>query len=111
MKHFKAMVKIKEQDIVDLFVSACEGGSNYWCAGLTPKGKGDAYKAMLKGFTLIESEDGKKRTVTPRKIERAIQLFAVKAPYQFGNLLSGDADASTGDAFLQLCTFGDLVYG
>lgn len=111
MNNYTINISVSREKIVDLFISACEGGSNYWCAELTPKGKGDAYWAMLEGFEIIEIEDGKKRRVTPAMIQKAVKAFPVKEPRHFGNFLSDDADAETADAFLQLCVFGETIYG
>jgi hypothetical protein len=112
MKKLEVKLSIDTKRVVDLFVTACEGGSNYWCKELTPKGtRGDAYEAMLGGFTLIEKENGKKHTVTPKDIVEALELFPVKYPRQFGDFLFENDDAETGDVFLQLCVFKDVVYG
>lgn len=109
---FICKIELSKKDVVGLFISACEGGSNYWCAKLTPvKDKGDAYESMLTGFVLTDSEDGGKTViVTPAKILKAVRLFPKKAPYQFAQLLSENDDADTGDQFLQLCAFGEVRY-
>lgn len=107
----KLTLEIPDHRIVDLFISACEGGSNYWCKELTPLGKGGAYEAMLGGFTLIDGESGKSHKVSKQDIKKALELFKEKVPHQFGAFMSEDDDAATGDCFLQLCVFGDVIYG
>lgn len=114
MNKFTVKLEVPEDSIVSAFICACEGGSNYWCKELTPKGKGDAYKAMLKGFTLVEiAEKGetKKHVVGPTKIQRAVKLMAEKHFKHLSDLISGHDDADTGDIFLQLCVFGEVKYG
>lgn len=103
-------LKVKIEDIVVLFISACEGGSNYWCEELTPFGKtGDAYESMLAGFSLVERR--KRHSVFPKDIQKALDLFPIEAPHQFGQFIADNADASTGDVFLQLCVFKKVIYG
>lgn len=106
-------VDIPKERIISLFITACEGGSNYWCKELTPKGSEDmdAYEAMLEGFVLIDGYENKKHNVTPKKIREALILMATKYPEHFADMLSENDDADTADVFLQLCTFKELVYG
>jgi hypothetical protein len=108
---FNFNVSVSKEMVMGLFITACEGGSNYWCSELTPRGKGDAYWAMLEGFDLIESEGNKKHRVTISMINEAIKSFATKEPRHFADFLSGNDDAETADAFLQLCVFGKTIYG
>jgi hypothetical protein len=109
---YEATVQISKEKILGLFISACEGGSNYWCGQVDPIGNSkDAYEAMLPGFTVFDKEDGEKIKVTPEMIHKAVGLFISQCPYHFAKLMCDDEDALAGDAFLQLCTFGELVYG
>lgn len=112
-KNFKVRSEfsITRQRVIDLFISACEGGSNYWCAELTPKGNGDAYMSMLAGFTVVESETAKKTVVTSKDIQGGLELMAKKYPRHFFDFLQENEDAVTADVFLQLCVFKDLIYG
>lgn len=105
-------LEIDTQRVVDLFISACEGGSNYWCRELTPKGKHrDPYEAMLGGFAVIEMENGKKHTVSRESIQKALGAFPSKYPRHFADWIAENDDAETADVFLQLCVFGDAIYG
>lgn len=110
---FICEIELQEKEVVGLFISACEGGSNYWCRELTPlKDKGDPYKSMLTGFKLIDAEDGdKKIKVTPAMILKAVQIFPKVTPKAFAALMDENDDAETGDQFLQLCAFGEIRYG
>lgn len=85
-KTLEIKLQIPTMRIVDLFISACEGGSNYWCKELTPTRKtGDAYEAMLAGFTVTVLDSGKKIKVTPAAITRALSLFvAGGVPEKYG---------------------------
>lgn len=111
---FEVTVAMTQAEVVDLFISACQGGSNYWCKELTPKGRHrDVYQAMLAGFRLIDTtgNEDKKVDVTPAMIERGVQLFVAKEVRHYANFISDQWDAETADVFLQLCTFGEVIYG
>ena len=110
-KEFVVETKVSKERIVDMFIGACEGGSNYWCKELTPKGKGDAYEAMLNGFSLIDLENGKKHLVTKVMIEKGLQLMANNYAYHFSSIVGETDDAETADIFLQCCVFGEVIYG
>lgn len=105
-------IPFKWSRVVDLFISACEGGSNYWCKELTPRGRHkDHYEAMLGGFTLIELEDDKRHEVTPEMIQTALEQFPITQPRAFADWVAENDDAETADIFLQLCVFGEPIYG
>ena len=109
---FKTAIELSNEQIVNLFITACEGGSNYWCKKLTPyKDKGDAYESMLEGFSLIDGESGKTHRVIPKDIKEAVTLMATKYPNHFADLINENDDSVTGDVFLQLCVFKDIIYG
>lgn len=104
--------EVPKQVIVDTLITACEGGSNYWCKSVTPFIKsGDAYESMLQGFDLVDSESGKKYKVYSTAIIRALHLMAEKFPKLFDDVLNENGDADDGDIFLQLCVFEDVIYG
>ena len=112
MKKFSVNVDVTEDTIIDMFITACEGGSNYWCKELTPLGKSkDAYRAMLKGFTLVDLIDGRKYTVSEQRIEKAITKMALQEPRHFRDMVAEEGDACTADVFLQLCVFDKVIYG
>lgn len=112
-KTIKLTIELPEQRIIDMFIGACEGGSNYWCQSVTPLGPDSlgAYGAMLGGFTCVEIEGGKKHKVSAKDIANAIVLMANKHPNHFGDMVGETDDASTADVFLQLCVLKDLIYG
>jgi len=112
-KYFQVVIKVPKKTIVNMFVGACEGGSNYWCKDVRPKGKAsDCYDAMLDGFTCIDMEDNNRLyEVTAKNIERAVFLMFQDEPRHFGHMMSENDDATTADVFFQLCVFGKTVYG
>lgn len=104
--------KVTKQDISDLF-SCAMSGSTYWACDLEPLGKGGQCLEdnMLKGFKITDTEEQKVYTVTPVQIERALQLMADKYPRHWIDFINENTDATTGDVFLQLCVFKEVVYG
>jgi hypothetical protein len=114
--------------IADLLCDALEGGANYWysiekyikppkitfrsgendiCAHLDyPLNKGGAILIQ----SLAEPEKGLLRLDLP-VIQRGLELLASKKPAHWADFLNENNDADTGDVFLQLCLFGDVIYG
>lgn len=116
MKPYVLKIEIDPKKIVDQFTVACEGGSNYWCKSVTPVNEPmfgeDAYSVMLRGFHVEEiDEDAAEVYVSPRDIQKAIDLWPNESPQSFTDFLNDDGDANTADIFLQLCAFQRVVYG
>jgi hypothetical protein len=44
-------------------------------------------------------------------ITRGLVAMKEKAPRHFGDALADNDDATTGDVFLQLCLFDEVIYG
>jgi len=97
---FEVTVKhqISHQRVSDLLCSAFESGSNYWIS--------DAY-------ALGEDEIPKKRKLSYATIKRGLRLLSTTPAYaqHWADFLSENDDATTGDVFLQLCLYGEVVYG
>ena len=125
----------KKKDIACLLVSAFEGGINYWCerqpfsfvkptAGWVPVlDAGDEkpeewpmydYPLLPGGAIVFKADDGSGKTKRYRMdlpmIEKGLKLMAEKEPRHFADFVKDCGDASTGDAFVQLCLFGEVVY-
>jgi hypothetical protein len=127
----KIEIGISKQRVGDLLCSAFEGGSNYWYLIeefiAPPKVEqiaipGETFRhidyPLSEGGALMVSdrkaanEDEVKitRIDWPRLLE-GLKIMAEKHPRHFGNWLSENDDAETGDVFLQCCVLGDTVYG
>jgi len=112
-------VSISNERIGDLFVSAIEGGSNYWLSDLKVlgKSKGPYYLNMVKhGFTVAHTDPDTgdyigKVKVTPKMIEMALENFALKQSKHFGDFLRELEDSITADQFMQWCVIGNSIYG
>lgn len=114
--------------IGDLLTTALEGGSTYWVTledKITPEkwiSDGEhghyLYQYPLEGGALILSnaygEDGEATInckLDLRAIQAGLQKMADKHPQAFGDFISENEDAETGDIFLQLCVLGEVIYG
>ena len=112
---------VKKETVRELFTCAVEGGSNYWCEKIRPLDEADIkkpyYEYMLNGFYVWEEESSddkpRKKKVTHAMILKGLQIMAEKYPdHHFAHAMDeGRMDADTGDVFLQLCVFGEIVYG
>ena len=120
---------IPDQRIQDLLTSALEGGSNYWYIikkynyppGQTKQSLGIEFPHIelpFKGGSLLigDREAEKGDTTYDKILDRAainqgMKLMAEKYPKHYSDFLSENDDAATGDVFLQLTLFGEVVFG
>jgi hypothetical protein len=63
------------------------------------------------GALLISDEDNKDFRLDLNAIQRGLGILASKYPHHFADIIAGNADADTGDALVQCCLFGDIIYG
>lgn len=127
-----------EYAIAALLNNAFEGGSASWCkvVGYTEPqkyhpilfaddvlqgkpidpevGKYDEYPLLPGGAVKIvdtESDSDDERVLDRDGIQRGLALlFTPEYVHHGADWLKGNDDATTGDVFLQLCVFGELVY-
>lgn len=124
-------VDITPEQISDQFVTAFEGGSNYWLRGhdlISPDRKTLTDSIWYADHKLYDGEfvirlaydDPEKddegagsgrKNINQFDVERGLNIMADKCPHQFGLLRGEDGDAITADVFLQCVLFGDVVYG
>lgn len=113
-------VDISNDKIENLLCSAFEGGSNYWIDSVANlptaeirKKHGVEYfhECPAKGLSFdVVSEQGT-HTLTPESLFKGMQLMVDKYPHHFSDIINDNDDATTGDVFLQLCLFDDVIYG
>lgn len=128
----------KTESIVrDLLVTAFEGGSNYWYriekekfppgtkkadfvegGRMQPEGNYYHWSQLIPtipgGHLVIRDvSEGQGETfvLDLPALKRAWVLLREKFPKRYKRILDEDFDAADGDAFLQLATFGDVIYG
>ena len=122
----RARVRIPEQKINDLIVSAVEGGSNYWAKVKFPNNYKDNFKSYeeipMQGgeIEVFDIETGELLGVLNKTtIQTGLQLMAnckdiegKQVPNRhFKNLAIDNEDAETADVFMQLAVMGTIVFG
>jgi len=134
-KTIELQLDIKISRLADLLCEAFEGGVGYWAQITKYKEpsqpvdfsvfEGDDilgkhiypyihYPLSPDGAVIIkdiECGENKKYTLDMDAIKKGLNIFAEKCPVHFGNWLSEDDDATTGDVFVQCCLFGEVIYG
>jgi hypothetical protein len=121
--------EINEQLLEDMFVTAIEGGSNYWAKfhslpkEIREKYKDEPYsikfaKAIFEGHNVIvsdieadEDDDDEKWTINIESVKKGLEIMAKDHSEQFENMLEENYDAETGDVFFQLCVLGEITFG
>jgi|ERR1700719_1571764 len=124
-------VTVTPQEVSNLLCSAWEGGSAYWatCESTVEPNRwefdsdsqytGSAshysfdYPLNPGGAAIIRDTYGDEGTkvLDRAAVQKGLALLAEKHPLRFARMLAEDADAEDGDVFLQLCLFGDVIYG
>ena len=111
-----------------LLCNAFEGGSNYWYTinrFVVPKAEpwkfpGDkevfrhiGYPLTTGGAVIVadKEDEGKEYRLDLKAIQRGWKLLKETQPRHYADVLKENADATTGDVFLQCCLFGEVVYG
>lgn len=132
----KVTMEFPIERIANMLCTALEGGSNYWylirkhikpptyvyktMATSTPAGKKveiiphiddpcNEGGALMIGD--LEEEKRKPIRLDLPAMQRGLQLMSEKYQHHFADFLAENDDAITGDVFLQLCLFGEVIYG
>ena len=136
---FTIKTDIPKQRVQDLLVGALEGGSNYWYTidrYILPTGvyikdfrEGGKFTdpfnyyhfSQIVPFTegcsvVFLAEDhpapeGKEWVLNIESMQHGLDLMAEKYPGVFSDFINENDDAETSDIFLQLCLFGELIFG
>ena len=127
----KTKTEIRYDQISNLITCALEGGSNYWYMieekiepihwdwfkspsfetnhyiGDYPLNEGGALTiscdTVIKGKSIF--------ILNLTSIEKGLKLMAKNHPQHWNDFISENEDATTGDVFLQLCLFGEIIFG
>jgi len=116
------MNDIQKERILNLLVSATEGGSNYWYMIQNHNAKEVEHKYFQEvplkenGFLMIDDEQGEKTLKEPvrvdlKSLKTGYSIFKEKYPTHYADLIKENDDATTGDVFLQCVVFGEVIYG
>jgi hypothetical protein len=113
-------IDIKQKDIETLLCTAFEGGSNYWIDCIENLPSKDIRKkhnveyfheCPVRGLSFDVVNEQGTRTLTPESLDKGMQLMADMYPHHFTDVIEENSDAITADVFLQLCLFGEVIYG
>ena len=113
-----------EWPVVKAFKSDAEKGlfeddfcrEDKWATALL-KGKGvmvyDLYDEDAEDFDgdIKDFPASAKHHLTIESVRKGLELMRDQYPHHFADLIEGNDDLITGDVFLQLATFGELIYG
>lgn len=116
--------------LADVLVGAFEGGSNYWIEtadAITPTSREFIYDEHVLwtryehpfnpggGVEIIISEEDppdNKVILNLATIKRGVELLSKSEhAHTLNEIVEESDDAGTSDCFLQLCLFGDVIYG
>lgn len=114
--------------VQDLIITAFEGGSNYWLGQGRVELVHPAYSDLpndnvvwygnskrnvfAEPFIItIDVPGDKEYRLVNDSVRRAFRLMARNYPRHFADFLEENEDAITADIFLQLCLFGEVIYG
>lgn len=117
------------QRIEDLFVTALEGGSNYWALfdinlsnsqrqEMKAIGSLSEYlfdQVMNHGQSYLvydlEDEEELLGEINKANLKRGYKLLKEDYEEDFADVVQGSYDANTADIFLQLAVIGELTFG
>ena len=111
----KIKIKVTNQDISDILVTAFEGGINYWCGKVeTIKGStniDDIVEQITSGGAVIlhDSESEEYWTFGIKSFKRGLRAFLKKN--NLNEIDTGMIDADDADEIIQVGLFGKMVYG
>jgi hypothetical protein len=123
--------EIPRQVIEDVFVTALEGGSNYWYF-LPEKSVNAIRKAVPKsvepylsiaiskaiidhgvevGINDAEDEDEELGVISMKTMPERLHKLSTESKWAFDNEIDGSGDASSSDVWLQYMAFGEVIFG
>lgn len=112
---------LSSEQIADQMVTALEGGSNHWLEHFhlingspTPVRPWYADPKLWAGDFEIDvciGGEDEHVTLTPTHILRGQQILLDDYPHRWTEIVEETGDAETADVFLQLCVFGEVVFG
>lgn len=125
---YKVELEVPAQTIADLMVTAIEGGCNYWMshfqASWIPKLKEtcdlpwyaqeEVYKDpdfSIAIFVKDEDEDSGLFILSQAGVVIGLSKLNSEFPEHARKIFEENYDVETADVFLQLCLFGEIVYG
>lgn len=109
------VVKAFKSDAEKGLFNDCECREDKWAEALL-KGKGvmvyDCYDEDVDyDADLSEFPKSAKHHITMDDVRKGLELMRDEYPRHYADLMEEDDDLTTGDVWLQLAVFGELIYG
>ena len=110
------VVKAYKSDADKGLFDDCECREDKWAKGLM-EGKGvvvyDLYDEDAEDFDgdIKDFPQSAKHTLTLENVKKGLELMRDQYPRRFADLVEEQDDLITGDTWLQLAVFGELIYG
>jgi len=118
--------RVRRRQVADLLRFACDGTGDHWCR-IVEYVKPPAIHFRTDNAQILRHVDyplneggslGISSTEPDSEVFRlnfesissGLNAMATECPRHFADFLNDRADAITGDAFLQCCLFGELIY-
>lgn len=113
----------QQKFLFDIFVTAIEGGVNYWC--IVHKyhwRKKDSTEDRERFYAEVEEDDGTSHRITKKTVEAGLKKI-VAGEVKISNGLfkdialgnkeldAGYLDVASADCIIQVGLFGEIVYG
>lgn len=106
-----AVIKIKrsEYHLAEEWKNECI--EDKWASVLLNGGTLSVYDEGESGSELYEDEPVQKHPLTLKAVRKGLRLMKEQYPDHWTDLVEENEDAVTGDVWLQLAVFGEVVYG
>ena len=105
------LIKVYKSDAESGMFDNCDCREDKWATALL-KGKGIVvYDCYEMDSELNEGEEPTKYRITLDNIKKGLRLMKEQYPRHWADLVEEEDDAITGDVFLQLAVFGEVIYG
>jgi hypothetical protein len=127
----KLEIELSREVLEDIFVTAIEGGSNYWyflsedavrlIRKVVPKQEEQClsvatYKAVMKGVEVpihdVENEDEQIGLISLETMQQRLQdLYNSDNRWAIERHINEEGDADSADVVFQYMTMGEVIYG
>ena len=105
------VIKAYKSDAEKGLFDDCECREDKWAKALM-HGKGVVvYDCYEMDSELNDGEEPTKYRLTMDNVRKGLELMRDQYPRHYADLVEEQDDAITGDVWLQLATFGELIYG
>ena len=82
-----------------------------WAAVLINGGTLVVYDEYEMYNELYEGDEPTKHYLTLKDVRKGLRLMKKECPHHYADLMEENDDAITGDVWLQLAVFGEVIYG